>query len=66
MQDKAELIAQYMQSRYHGTVYAICGFESSWEVVDQLLKQSKIVSQKTIVETDGNIPGRFMEQMLKS
>ena len=66
VQDKAELIAQYMQSRYHGNVYAICGFESSWAVVDQPLKQSKIISQKTIVETDGNLPDRFMKQLRKS
>ncbi len=66
VKERAELIAQYMKFRYAGNVYAICGFESSWEVVEQLLRQSKIVSQKIIVQTEGNIPGRFMEQMLKS
>lgn len=65
VEEKADLIAQYIRSRYQGAVYAICGCESSWPVMNRLLEHAGIRSQKTIVETDGNEPGHFMEQMLQ-
>lgn len=53
-------IEAFVQDRYQGSVYAICGLFGSWPLMRQVLAETDIAPVKTVVEEHDTTPGSFI------
>ena len=57
-------ITQYVSTHYAGRIYAVYGLSDSCGLLLAMLRQGKIHSSKTIIESDGCPPGYFAFSLL--
>lgn len=53
-------IAECIQSKCSGQVYAICVLDAGWGILRYILEQHRVSAKKTFVEGPTNTPGEFV------
>lgn len=55
----------YLNTRFHGMVYAVCIFPDMWDHMENMILRKKISFQKMIFENVGNAPGELVSSILQ-
>lgn len=57
-------ITHYVASRYDGHIYAVYGLADSWSLLHEMLREGRIHSSKTMIESCDCPPGCFAASLL--